>query len=57
MLSLSCNANSGDFTNGDGTGGEPAVEEVKFDENFIIKHSKGGLLSMANCKYCDVLIY
>lgn len=40
----------GDFTNGNGTGGEPALEEVKKDENFVIKHTKGGLLSMANCK-------
>ena len=46
----------GDFTNADGTGGEPALEEVKFDENFVVKHTKGGLLSMANCKYCNDLI-
>lgn len=41
----------GDFTNGDGTGGEAADPAVQKDENFVIKHTRAGLLSMANCKY------
>ena len=47
----------GDFTMFNGTGGESIYGEKFADENFVMKHTKEGQLSMANGTYLYIFFY
>jgi peptidyl-prolyl isomerase D len=47
----------GDFTNHNGTGGESIYGEKFEDETFDVKHTRAGLLSMANGRHSFTILY